>query len=119
MMLTWIKLWPAFALPMVFINLSGFLPTIFEAGRHWGGGPVRQWLSNKLLIPLLSDSQAEQLVQWFHQASVVQECLMYSIIVLNLNVLALPFLYLIGEGIMKGLNGISVRELELKRQAAR
>ena len=118
-MITWIRLWPMFVVPLFILNAIGFLPTIFKAGRYWGGGPVRQWLLNTVLIPLLSDTHGEQIAQWFNTATVTQEYIMYSIIILNLNLLVIPILYGCGNGIMKIINWISVRDLELKREAVR
>ena len=118
-MLTWIRFWPMFVVPVFVLNAIGFLPTIFEARRYWGGGPVRQWMLNTFLIPLLSDAQAHQITDWFNTATVIQECLMYSIIILNLNLLVIPILYGCGNGIIKVINWISVRDLELKREAVR
>ncbi len=119
-MLTWIRLWPVFIVPIFFINMLGFLPTVFEMGRYWGGGPVRQWMLNTFLLPLLSYSHAEQIVYWFnHEATIFQECLMYGVIILNLDIFSLPVIYGIGNGVMKLLNWSTVKELNLKRKAAR
>jgi len=118
-MLTWIRFWPVFAVPMFVVNALGFLPTIFEAGRYWGGGPIRQWMLNMVLIPILSYEQAESIVAWFDEATVFEECLMYGIIILNLNILVLPLLYTIGNAMMRFSNWITVTNLDLKRKAAR
>lgn len=118
-MLTWMRFWPVFVGPVLLLNVLGFLPTVFEGGRYWGGGPIRQWMLNTLLIPLLNVSQAEQIVQWFNEASVLQECVMYGILILNLDLLLMPVFYGFGQGIMRVLNWMTVKDLALKRQAAR
>ncbi len=118
-MLTWIRFWPVFVGPVLLLNGLGFLPTLFEGGRYWGGGPIRQWMLNTLLIPILSVSQTEQIVQWFNEASVLQECVMYSLLILNLDIVLMPVFLGIGTGIMKVLNWITVKDLALKRQAVR
>ncbi len=118
-MLTWIRLWPVFVIPVFLLNAIGFLPTYFYEGRHWGGGPIRQWMLNTFLIPILNYDQGKQIIQWFNEASVLQESLMYSLIILNINVFLIPVLYGAGNVLMKGLNRIPVRGLELKRQAVR
>jgi len=118
-MLTWIRLWPAFVFPVLALNLLGFLPTIVFEGRYLGGGPIREWLVNTVLLPLLSISQAEALVAWFYQASPLEESFLFGLIALNLDVFLMPVFYGLGNLLMKGNNWLSVKELQLKRDAAR
>ncbi|MFQ5543872.1 MAG: hypothetical protein ACE5FY_05925 [Nitrospiria bacterium] len=118
-MLTWIRLWPAFVFPVLVLNLIGFLPTLVFQGDYVGGGPVREWAVNTFLLPVLSVLQAEQIVLWFNQATVMEECFLYGVIVLNLDVLMMPVFYGLGNILMKISNWISIKELQLKRSAAR
>ncbi len=118
-MLTWIRLGPILALPVLLLNAIGFLPTTFYDGRYFGGGPIREWTLNTFLIPVLGYVQAEQIVDWFQAASIFQECLLFGIMMINLDALLLPVLYGFGKGTMRVFNWISVRDLELKRKAAR
>lgn len=118
-MLTWIRLWPAFVFPALALNLIGFLPTFVFQNRYLGGGPVREWAVNTFLLPILSTGQAEKVVSWFYNATVLEECLLYGIIVLNLDVFMMPVFYGLGNTLMKLINWISIKDLQLKRSAAR
>ncbi len=118
-MLTWIRLWPAFVFPVFALNLIGFLPTIVFQGEYLGGGPVREWTVNTFLLSVLSVSQAEKVVAWFYQATVMEEWFIYGLIILNLDALLTPVFYALGNIIMKMSNWISIKELQLKRSAAR
>ncbi len=118
-MLTWIRLWPVFVFPVLGLNLIGFFPTGGYQGQYYGGGPVREWAVNTFLLPLLSVPQAEKVVAWFSQATVMEECFLYGIIALNLNVFLMPVFYGLGNMIIKINNWISIKELQLKRSAAR
>lgn len=118
-MLTWIRLWPAFVFPVLGLNLIGFFPTVSFQGQYLGGGPVRAWAVNTFLLPFLSAAQGGKVVAWYSQATVMQECFLFGIIALNLDVFMMPVLYGLGNVIIKINNWISIKELQLKRSAAR
>lgn len=57
--LTWWDFW--FALPVLFVLpfIPGLMPTIDFKGRYLGGGPVREWFANQLMIFLPYESQVQ------------------------------------------------------------
>lgn len=118
-MLTWLRLWPLLVLPTFFISLLMSLPLFEIRGVTLGGGLVRQWLLNHLVLPLAPLEQGALLVNWFTAAGVVQEWAMALLIAINMNAVLLLPLYGIGQGLIK-LSGWYVRtELELKRKGIR
>jgi hypothetical protein len=118
-MLTWFRLWPLLALPVLLLFLLISLP-MFEVRHQLLGGPlVRQWLLNHGLLPLLPDTQAQQVIQWFSGASVLQEWLLTFLIALNINALLLLPLFFVGQLIIR-FSAWTVRtELNIKRQSVR
>lgn len=118
-MITWVQVWPLLCLPTVLLGLVGLLPTIHTASRVLGGGPLREWVINHGLLPWLPYGAAGRVVEWFDQATVAHEWLLYMLVVLNLNALFLPVLYGLGEGWLRVRNWFARKDLELKRRAAR
>lgn len=118
-MLTWIRLWPLLALPVFIVSLLISLP-MFEIRHHLlGGGLVREWLLNHLLLPVLPTEQAAQIIHWFSQSSVIGEWLFAFLIALNINAILLLPLFLFGQLLIK-LSAWTLRtELNLKRQSVR
>jgi hypothetical protein len=43
------------------------LPTFELFGRHFGGGPIRQWIVNVFILPVMPLSLAEPIVLLFQQ----------------------------------------------------
>ena len=118
-LLTWLRLWPLLALPTFLLTLLASLPLFEVRGVTLGGGPVRQWLLNHLLLPIAPLEQAEALVHWFATASAAQEWLLAVLITVNLNAILLLPLYVLGQGLIT-LSGWYVRtELNLKREGIR
>ena len=118
-MLTWFRLWPLLLLPGFFMSLLISLP-IFALRQHsLGGGLIRQWLLNHCLLPLLPDMQTEQMIDWFSQASVLQEWLLAFLIVLNVNALLLLPVFFVGQRMIQFSAWTMRTELTLKRQSIR
>ncbi len=118
-MLTWFRLWPLLALPIFLLSLLISLP-LFEVRRQLlGGGLVRQWLLNHGLLPLLPEQQAQQIIHWFAQASVLQEWLLAFLIALNINGLLLLPLFIAGQLIIQFSAWTMRTELNIKRQSVR
>lgn len=118
-MITWIQVWPILGIP--FLTLAGLaaLPTAAFNGRVLGGGPIREWLLNHLMLPALPHEAAVQAVVWFQHASGLQEWSMSALIALNVNALLLPAFYGLGLVLIRTGNWFTNKDLELKRQAAR
>jgi len=118
-LLTWLRLWPILALPTFLLTLLASLPLFEVRGTTLGGGLVRQWLLNHILLPLTPIEQGHQLVSWFATASAVQEWLMAMLINININAALLLPLYFLGQGLIS-ISGWYVRtELDLKRKGIR
>ena len=118
-MLTWFRLWPLLALPVFFLSLLFSLPMVEVRHQLLGGGLVRQWLLNQGLVPLLPDMQTAQIIQWFSQASALQEWLLAFLIALNINALLLLPLFFVGQLVIKFSAWTMRTELKLKRQSVR
>lgn len=129
-MLTWLRLWPLFFLPVLLLNLLGFCPTYFLEGEflggavilkgtYIGGGPVREWTINTFFLPMLSPLRASDVIDWFLAASVAEEWVLYLVIVVTLDVLLLPGVYVLGNSLIRASNWLVLKELQLKRSAAR
>lgn len=102
-----------------FLALMISLPLFEVRGLIVGGGFVRQWLLNQLLLPLAPIEQGEQLVNWFAGASLVQEWFMALLITININAVLLLPLYGIGQGLIKLSGWYARTELDLKRKGIR
>lgn len=118
-MITWIQVWPILGVPWLLIAGVAALPTAAFGGRTLGGGPVREWLLNHWLLPVLPHDAAASLVAWFQQAGAAQEWLIAALIALNANAVLLPVLYGIGLGVIRINNALTNKDIELKRRAAR
>ena len=100
-MITWFILWPLLLLPTVAISVLGFLPKVEFLNQAFGGGLVRQWFVNQILLPVLPSDWAWVLVEWYQLASTGQEMGLHFLIALNINAALLPVLYFIGEGLIR------------------
>jgi hypothetical protein len=95
------------------------LPTVPLRGHLLGGGPLREWLLNHLLLTWMPRVPAGELIAWFAHATILQEWLLAMFIVVNLNVLGLPLLLGAGNGVIRLRNWLSSKSLELKREGVR
>ena len=84
-----------------------------------GGGLVRQWLLNHVLLPLAPLEQAHSLVNWFASASVLQEWCLALLITINLNAVLLLPLFFLGQALIKLSAWVMRTELDLKRKGFR
>jgi hypothetical protein len=114
-MITWLNYWPAMLLPSLLLLPPAWMPTTMFRGL--GGGVVRQWYLNHFLLPLLPNDAAAALVQWYATASVWQEWGVAAAIVININALLLPPLYLLGAVVIGLSSWVARKDIELKRRA--
>jgi hypothetical protein len=101
------------------LTLLASLPLFEVRGVTLGGGLVRQWLLNHILLSISPIEQGHQLVSWFATASAVQEWLMAMLITLNINAGLLLPLYGIGQGLIRISGWYARTELDLKRKGIR
>ena len=118
-MITWIQVWPILGMPTIVVAGIAALPTAEFRSRILGGGPVREWLLNHLLLPLIPQDAGLALAAWFQHANGVQEWLVALLIALNVNAVLLPAFYGLGFVIIRTGNWFTNKDLELKRTAAR
>ena len=118
-MMTWIQLWPLLGVPIVLVAALAAIPTAEFNNRIMGGGPIREWLLNHLLLPVLPTDTGASLIGWFSHASVFKEWLLAVLIGLNLNALLLPLLYGVGVLLIQMQSWLMRKDLDLKRQQAR
>ena len=118
-MITWIQTWPLLALPSFIGSVLITVPTFNLKESLFGGGPVREWLVNSLLLPVLPDGQHSIFSAWWLQASVTGEWLVSFLLVLNVNALFLPVIFLVVEAGIRINNWFTKKDLHLKRSAVR
>jgi hypothetical protein len=118
-MITWIQMWPILTIPFVIVTAAAAIPTAVWNGRILGGGPIREWLLNHLLLPVLPQDAGASLVGWFQSANALQEWSVSALIALNINAVLLPLLFGLGHILIQTTNWFSNKDLELKRRAAR
>ena len=118
-MITWIQLWPLMPMPTVILSALAAIPTLTFNGRVLGGGPVREYYLNHLVVPLLPSEDSFSLVRWFATASAFQEWLFALAVTININALMLPLLYVFGIGVIRTSSWFAKKNIQLKRDALR
>ena len=118
MILTWFVLWPLLLLPLAILFVLGAIPDFTLANKSLGGYLLRDMLVNSALA-LFTSEKASLLAQLYEQGDYVRQLLIYGVIALNLNMVILPFLYGIGELIIKVSSWLATAELESKTRTAR
>jgi hypothetical protein len=118
-MITWLQIWPLLTLPTLILGAITAIPTNQINGKIMGGGPVREYFLNHILVPVLPNEAAASLVQWFSQASALQEWFLSLLVVVNINGLLLPLLFVFGQGLIGLSTWFTRKDIELKRDAIR
>ena len=118
-MITWIQLWPLMPMPTVILSALAAIPTLTFNGRMLGGGPVREWLLNQLVLPVLPADISFSLVQWFATASAFQEWAFAFAVAININALMLPLLYVFSIVVIRTSSWFAKKNIQLKRDALR
>lgn len=118
-MTSWIRFWPLLCVPVVLLALLSGLPTVPWHAHVLGGGPVRQWVLNHGLLPLLPTPWAAQIVAWDAHWSVLPEWLLTVWVAVNLNVVLLPPLYVLGSLLITLMNWLARTDLGQKQAALR
>ncbi|KAF0190500.1 MAG: hypothetical protein FD165_2668 [Gammaproteobacteria bacterium] len=116
-MISWIQLWPVLVIPYVVLFSVGVLPTIALYGHAIGGSQVREWLLNHVAIPLLPNSAAWSLVDWFGTAGTAQEIGLHAVLSLNVYAIAFPLFYLMGVAMIRLSAWSASLDLKQKRQS--
>lgn len=118
-MITWIQLWPLFGLPTIILGAITAIPTRAINGRIIGGGPVREYFLNHVLVPVLPNDAAASLVRWFAHANAFQEWFLSLLVIVNINGLLLPLIFVVGEGLIAVSTWFTRKDIQLKRDAIR
>lgn len=105
-MTTWFTLWPLLLMPSLLVFAAGLIPKLVFLNQSLGGGMVRQWMVNHVVIPILPQEWGWELVDWYQAASVTQELILHAAVAININAVLLPLLYLTGQAVIR-LNGWS------------
>lgn len=98
-MKTWLD-FDVWLLPFLFFILLMFpmlMPTVELGGDYYGGGVIREWVLNHFFIPVVPYDHNQSVLEWWYQASWLEENLVYFLFLINLYALLLPFIY----GLMK------------------
>lgn len=118
-MITWISIGWLLALPTVLVGAVAALPTLRLHTHLVGGGPVRQWLLNHCVVPLLPHDAAVAAVAWFAQASYFGEWSLAALVAVNLNAVMLLPLYFFCAWLIRLSGWIAASDLEQKRRNVR
>ncbi len=95
-MLTWFSLWPFMTLPFLLSFVLGILPSLSVGGGEVGGALVRQYGVNQLAA-LMPHDFSMVLIDWFNQASYVEELVLHGVISLNIGLLFYPLFFGLGS----------------------
>ena len=118
-MITWLTATPFLALPGVLVFFTGLLPMVELYGQPVGGGLVRQWCVNHLVLPVLPAFDTQRVVDWYMQTDAAGELLLHALIVLNMNALLLPVLYPLAVGFIRLNNWVAKTNLDEKRRSVK
>jgi len=129
MILTWYNLRYAMCFPVVwfFTLLPLIIPVIPESitafstvDLNWSfGGQVRDWVLNAFVLPVLPNSAALNLVQWWYGASYLQEIGLMTLVSLNLFIPISFFLFWLISGYMALVNWFNKSRVSAERNIAR
>jgi len=118
-MMTWLQIAPFLAVPGLLVFLSGLLPLVDVLGTPVGGGIVREWWVNHLVLPVLPATDAAWLVEWYLQTPLSGELLLHALVALNINTALLLVLYPLAAGYIRLNNWMAKTDLALKRTSAK
>ncbi len=118
-MITWLQVAPFLAVPGVLIFLVGLLPMVDVLGTPLGGGMMREWLVNHLVLPLLPAADATRVVEWYMHTSFSGELTLHALVALNMNAALLLVLYPLAAGYIRLNNWAAKTDLSLKRGSAK
>lgn len=118
-MITWLRLAPWLVVPGVLVFLVGLLPDVTLLGTPVGGGLVREWCVNQLLLPVLPVTDAARVVAWYLQTRLAGELLLHALVALNLNTALLLVLYPLFAGFIRWNHWVAKTDLTLKRTSAK
>ena len=115
---TWIDVIPAFIILPLVPFMVAFIPTFNFKGSYYGGGPIREYVINKMEIFIPFDNFV-LIKEYFYQATVSQEIMLYSIFALNISIIILWVTFILGGLYMKIYNTIGNSAYQSKRKAIR
>ena len=118
-MITWLQVAPFLLVPGVFVFISGILPMVEVLGAPLGGGLVREWCVNHLVLPLLPVAEASRVVEWYMQTSLSGELMLHALVAFNINTALLLVLYPLAAGFIRVNNWAAKTDLALKRNSAK
>ena len=118
-MITWLSVAPFLLVPGMLVFFSGLVPMVDVLGTPIGGGLVREWCVNHLVLPLLPVADASRVVDWYMQTSFSGELALHALVSLNLNTALLLVLYPLAAGFIRVNNWAAKTDLALKRDSAK
>ena len=118
-MISWFALWPLLVVPYVAMVALGVLPQGEFFHLTFGGGQVRQWCVNTLVLSWLPALQGEALVAWYAQASWAEEVGLHALIVLHVYGVVFPFFYALGQWVIRLSAWTAAGDLASKRRAVK
>jgi len=95
------------------------LPRVDVLGTPLGGGMMREWLVNHLVLPVLPVADAARVVEWYMHTSFSGELTLHALVVLNINAALLLVLYPLAAGYIRLNNWAAKTDLSLKRTSVK
>ena len=118
-MITWLQVAPFLIIPGVLVFISGLVPMVDVLGTSLGGGLVREWFVNHLVLPVLPVADASRVVEWYMQTSLSGELALHALVALNLNTALILVLYPLAASFIRVNNWAAKTDLALKRSSAK
>ena len=120
-MKTWLDwdVWIIFVLVGILLIAPGLLPSIKIAETYYGGGVVREWVFNHVIVDIVPVEHNEQLIDWWQQTGVSGEFVAYLLITLNIYACLLPATYGLCKFKIEITNWYYLKQFKIKHQSIR
>jgi len=118
-MITWITFWPVLTAPTILMTLLATIKTFTFNGKTLGGGPIREYYLNHLVLPLVPSEVGLRLVEWFAGATAVQEWFFAVAVAVNVNAVLLPLLYGLGATVISISGWFARMRINQRRSSVR
>jgi len=117
-MKTWLDwdVWILFVLVWVLLMIPAVIPTVELNGEYFGGGVVREWAFNRMIVAIVPAEHNAQLIDWWEQAQIGGELAIYFLVTLNAYACLLPLTYGLGKLKIGITNWYHLKQFRTKHQ---
>jgi len=97
-MKSWFFLGPVLLFPFMLLLVLGAIPDLSPyLNAHVGGVYLRAQLLNAIVPYVFSDSLGWAIVDWYRTAGTGGQLSLHTLVAWNINLVLMPFLYIIGQ----------------------